>query len=251
MKALILLLLCSPVLADDLYYQTTLTGTTVMTSGIQVNNIPTSDIYTLDVNITGPLAPNLNNSIITPNYWTVTCSSCLSPLSSNAATFPSNSLGILTATFAFSTDATGKITSAIFTINSNFEQLDPASPNGCCMQMGTSSFGSGDVVSGWSSYNQWQTRQYLSGPKGTWTQSSLSNAPVVASNVQLRTCNSSWGPVSNSVPAGVTPNASGAGLYCTGALKGEPGSYYTKVTTDGGKTFAYVTLKSLGLGNGK
>jgi hypothetical protein len=40
-------------------------------------------------------------------------------------------------------------------------------------------------------------------------------------------------------------------LDCTGALKGYPGTYYTKVTTDGGKTFSYVQLKSLGLGNGK
>lgn len=70
-------------------------------------------------------------------------------------------------------------------------------------QSGGGSFTSGDnAVSNVISFGK-DLIQANSGPEGTWTQSSLSNP----SKLQLRTCFSYWGPVSNVNGAGVAPNA--------------------------------------------
>lgn len=243
--------------ADDLTYQSqTLAGTDTQTDGPSVGTSPDSDAYIVDVKVSGPLAPNLNMAMVTPQSWVVTCTRCYSNLTSAPTGLAANAITSASAVFMFSTDSTGKITAWNFSIAGSFELIDPTSQVPCCLTQSNGTFSSGDTATGWQYMDGHIYTQSLSAPKGTWTQSSLSNppvsapAPVVAANVQLRTCNSTWGPVSNSVPAGVTANASGAGLSCTGALKNSSGAYYTKITRDKGATFQYVTLRSLGLGNG-
>lgn len=248
-------LLVSPVIADNLVYQTqTLAGTATFANGSQRDASPINDVYTITVVVSQALPPNLNMATITPTSWTVVCQNCSEVLSSSPTntTSPPNVFMVATsAVFMFSTDGTGKITAWNFSINGNSSIGDGVGDN---VETASGSFTSGDVAT--SSQVTSAAHIYTvatSGPKGTWTQASLSNptipAPTPAANVQLRTCNGGWGPVSNTVPAGITQNASGVGLDCTGALKGYPSSWYTKVTTDGGKTFSYVTLGSLGLGH--
>lgn len=246
--------------SDNLIYQTqTLAGTASFINGSQDDTSSINDVYTITVTIPQALAPNLSMATITPSGWTVSCQNCVAQLSSSP-TGPDLSPGLVfmaatSAVFMFSTDATGKITAWNFAISGNSSIGNGAGGN---VATDSGSFTSGDVATS----TQVSSAAHIytvttSGPKGAWTQSSLSNpappvapTPAPAANVQLRTCNGTWGPVSNTVPAGVTPNASGAGLDCTGALKGYPSSWYTKVTTNGGKTFNFVTLKSLGLGLG-
>jgi hypothetical protein len=246
--------------ADTVTYQSqTLSGTDTQTQlPDPPGTSPDSDAYIVTVTVSGPLAPNLNMAMVTPTGWVVSCTRCYSNLTSAPTGLAANEVATASAVFMFSTDSTGKITAWNFSIAGLAQTLDTSSPNPCCLTQSTGTFSSGDTATGWQYMDGHIYTQSLSAPKGTWTQSSLSNppaaptpAPAPASNILLRTCNSTWGPVSNSVPAGVTANSSGAGLSCTGALKGEPGNYYTKITTDGGKTYEFVTLKSLGLGNGK
>jgi hypothetical protein len=251
--ALVLLLLFSPVIfADDLVYQSqTLAGTDTINDGPGTSSTSDSDAYIVDVNVSGPLPPNLNNAVITPNGWTVSCTRCLEHYMSSAPTIPAGMMATSTAVFMFSTDSTGKITSYAFSISGSYQVLDPSNPNGCCLSEGAGNFSSADSASSWQQLGHLVT-QSLSAPPGTWTQSSLSNPPVTApaptQNVLARTCSSSWAAPTNSMGAGIAQTASGAGMFC-----GHPANYspnwYIKVTTDGGKTYTFVTLKSLGLGN--
>jgi len=149
------------------------------------------------------------------------------------------------AVFLFSTDSTGKITAWNFSIGGNFQLLDLTSPRPCCLNQGTGSFTSGDIAIGFEINND-QIKQSLSGPKGTWTQSSLSN-PAPTTNVEVRTCTSSWAPPSNTMGSGIAPNANGSGEEC-GRPVLFPSSWYIRTTTDGGKTSEWQTLASLGLG---
>jgi hypothetical protein len=232
--------------ADDLVYQSqTLSGTDTLTDGPSVSTTPDSDAYIIDVNVTGPLAPNLNMQMVTPNSWTVSCTRCLGGLSSGQSTVP-NDMTSASAVFMFSTDSTGKITAWNFSISSSFELIDPTSPNPCCLYQGSANFSSGDTATGTWQSNHTVT-QLLTAPKGAWTQSSLSN-PAPAVTVLARTCNGTWAAPSNTAGAGLAQTASGAGMNCRVPANYSP-SWYIKVTTDGGKTYEFVTLASLGLGN--
>jgi hypothetical protein len=252
LKALILLLLCSPVFADDLIYQSqTLTGTATTFSGsFNEGSTPINDVYTVTVTVSGPLAPNLNMSPIAPSSWVVTCQSCTEDLSSSPPTIspPSVFTGATAAVFLLSTDSTGKITNWSFAINGNSMVTDGMgglmnTSNGSF----SSSFSSGDIgTSSFMVINRYTVT--TSGPHGTWTQSSLSNPPpVIPPNLQLRTCFNSWGPVSNTNGAGVAPNANGSGEACRRPIYFPP-TWYIRTTTDGGQTSEWRTLASLGLG---
>lgn len=250
MKTLMLLLLCSPALADTLTYQSqTLAGTSTEVNGPATIVLSINDVYTVDVTISGPLAPNLNMTTITPTAWTVLCQSCQAPLSSSPVT------AMMTATsavFMFSTDQTGKVTNWSFSINGNFYlPFDDGSTNGSIINQGSGVYTSGASDVG-NSTDLGSGKPYTvltSGPRGIWTQSSLSN-PAPAVQVLARTCNGTWGPPSNSVPGGLTPNADGSAMNCRVPAQ-YPSSWYMKTTIDGGKTVQFVQLKTLGLGNGK
>jgi hypothetical protein len=255
--ALVVMLAASPfVFADTLTYQSqTLPGTSTLVDGGVSIPSPVNDFYIITVTIAGPLAANLSNAAITPTSWIVTCQNCGAPLSSappNIATAPMVYMTATSAVFMFSTDSTGKITNWNFAINGGSLLGDGT---GGILSQTNGSYNSGDTGVSTQVANGHQYTVTVNGPKGTWAQSSLSNptpapTPAPTANVQLRTCSGTWGPVSNNVPAGITQNASGVGLHCTGSLKGYPGSWYTKATTDGGKTYEFVTLKSLNLGKG-
>jgi len=246
---LLLALMLAPlfVFADTVTYQSqTLAGSAATLVGQTVeNSSPINDVYMVTVTISGPLTPNLNMAMITPQSWDVTCQNCLQSLSStptSTVSAPTVYMGSTSAVFMFSTDATGKITDWNFAINGN----STISAYGGLLSTWGGSFSSGDV----GTSSEWLTTQYrvlTSGPKGTWTQSSLSN-PAPAVTVLARTCNSTWGTPNNNVPAGLTPNANGTGMNCRVPAQYPP-SWYIKVTTDGGKTYEFVTLASLGLGN--
>lgn len=250
MKALILLLLCSPALADDLVYQSqTLTGTvSTIVGSTNEGSSPINDVYTITVTVSGPLAPNLTMAPITGS-WVVTCQSCVQDLSSPPANTSTQFVVDTVATagvFLFSTDSTGKITNWSLALNGNSTVTDGmgglmSSSNGSF----STSFSSGDT--GTSSF--YTLRQYLvstSGPRGTWSQSSLSNPPS-SKNVEVRTCMSSWAPPSNTMGSGIAPNANGAGEECGRPIL-FPSSWYIRTTTDGGSTSEWQTLASLGLG---
>jgi hypothetical protein len=237
MKALMLLLLCSPVLADTVTYQSqTLPGSGNDQDGGQT--WPVNDLYTITITVSGPLAPNLNNQVITPQSWVVTCVYCSTDLSSNPV-YGADWVWATSAIFMFSTDATGKITAWNFALNGSANYPDG---QGGIRFMNKGSFTSGDSgVSTHSGDGHYITIS-TSGPKGSWTQSSLAAQTLLA-----RTCNGTWGVPNNNVAGGLTPNASGAGMNCRVPAY-FPSSWYIKVTADGGMTYEFVTLASLGLG---
>lgn len=176
MKALILLLLCSPVLADDLVYQSqTLPGNGADLDGNQTWSV--NDVYTIDVTISGPLAPNLQNAVITPQSWVVTCVYCSTDLSSSPVLYTINPgwIWATAAVFMFSTDATGKITAWNFGISGS------ANLNG--REQNTGRFTSGDTATSVQDLDGHHITISTAGPKGAWTQSSLS-APVQSAPAQ-------------------------------------------------------------------
>jgi hypothetical protein len=250
---LLLALMLAPflVFADTVTYASqTLSGTSTTVDGGNTDSYPLNDVYMITVTVSEPLAPNLNMAMITPIAWVVTCQNCLSPLSSSPTNAPAPPLVFMSATsavFMFSTDATGKITNWSFAINGNSTTTDYgefASQNNGSF---SSSFSSGDAASSFDTPGISQYKQVNAGPAGLWTQSSLSS-PSPAVTVLARTCNSTWATPNNNVPAGLTPNANGTGMNCRVPSQYPP-SWYIKVTTDGGKTYEFVTLASLSLGN--
>lgn len=237
--------------ADTVTYQSqTLAGSASTLVGQTVeNSSPINDSYIVTMTVSGPLSPNLNMAMITPQSWSVVCQNCLEALSSSPAqpALPTVLMIATTAVFMFSTDATGKITAWNFAISGN----STVSVYGELASTWGGSFNSNITDVGTSS--EWVLTQYrvlTSGPLGTWTQSSLSNPPVAppTSNVLARTCNSTWATPNNNVPAGLTPNANGSGMNCRMPSQYPP-SWYIKITTDGGKTYEFVQLSTLGLGN--
>jgi|SRR5580700_7026678 hypothetical protein len=190
MKYLALIaLLASPVIADDLIYQSqTLAGTeTEIDGGEAIPPYPVgSDVYTIDVTISGPLAPNLNMALITPTSWTVTCANCDGgpPLSSSNS--DPNETAATAAVFLFSTDANGKITNWTFSISGSFVQ--PNFEDGGYISQGSgtfsASFASGDSMSFSVTYdNDHQFNDALSAASGVWTQTATaqtSAAPTKA-----------------------------------------------------------------------
>jgi hypothetical protein len=231
--------------ADTLTYQSqTLPGTNTEVDGPATFVGSLNDVYTVTVTVSGPLAPNLNNQMITPTAWVVTCQFCLNPVLASAPTLQPNEMSSASAVFMFSTDATGKITAWNFAVSGNYVLGDG---QGGMLESGDGMFSSGDnALSHVTGYGK-QITQVNAGPKGTWTQSSLSN-PAPAVTVLARTCNSTWAAPNNNVAAGLTPNANGTGMNCRVPSQYPP-SWYIKVTSDGGKTYEFVTLQSLGLGN--
>jgi hypothetical protein len=152
-------------------------------------------------------------------------------------------IAVSSAVFIFSTDSTGKITNWNFAINGN-SVIDFGS--GDIGAQSSGSFSSGDV--GNSTTESLSGHFYTvatSGPKGTWTQSSLSNP--TPPNIEVRTCTSSWAPPSNTMGSGIAPNANGSGEECGRPIL-FPSTWYIRTTTDGGKTSEWQTLASLGLG---
>ena len=172
------LALSSSAFADDLVYQSqTLAGTASIINGSQNNSSPINDIFTITVTISGPLAPNLNNQMITPQSWIVSCQNCVEALSSNptnnTVSPPAIYIAATAAVFLFSTDSTGKITGWNFGISGNSSVSDGM---GGFISQNNGSFSSGDF--GTSDQVTSAGHQYVvntSGPAGTWSQSSLSN----------------------------------------------------------------------------
>jgi len=234
--------------ADTVTYSSqTLAGTSTIVDGPATIPSAQNDVYSILVTISGPLAANLNMAMITPTAWAVTCQSCEDKWMASAPVLQPNMMNAASAVFMFSTDSTGKITAWNFAVNGNFALGDG---NGDLLENGYGSYSSGDAASSYvEGYNK-QITLVNSGPPGTWTQSSLSNPPVSApaATVLARTCYSTWAAPNNNVGAGLTPNANGSGMNCRVPSQYPP-SWYIKVTSDGGKTYEFVTLGSLGLGN--
>lgn len=167
--------------ADTVTYTSqTLTGSSSLVDGANTSTSPLTDVYIVTVTISGPLAPNLNMALIAPQSWTVTCQNCQVALSSNPlglTNSPDIYVVATAAVFLFSTDATGKITAWNFAISGNSTVNDP---NGNQVSQNSGSFVSGDTgVSSMLSDGQLYSVN-ITGPRGTWAQSSLANPAPAA-----------------------------------------------------------------------
>lgn len=174
MKYLALIaLLASPAFADTVTYQSqTLAGTASVIDGDNTQNSPINDVFTVTVTISGPLAPNLNMALVTPQSWTVVCQNCAQDLSSDPPN-PTTTLIYTAATaavFLFSTDSTGKITAWNFALSGDSILSDGA---GDISKSSSGSFSSGDIDTSLQILGNHEYIVATSGPKGTWTQSSL------------------------------------------------------------------------------
>ena len=215
------------------------------------NQVPTSLSGT--VTLSSPLNPNQGNQIVFPVSWSFGAptggitSDFLAPLSNQ--TNP-----ILTAFFIFST-VNGQIVAWAWSISWNYGYDGVVTGNGTMTSVGADGLGSdswiGSPESGVSHCGFVYSCDSYSADAfspGAWT------SPVIPppSNVDVLNCIEGQNvykvvPVSNSTSSKMRSGPSGPNICALPST--EPTSWQIQVTTNGGDTWSWVTLSSLGLGN--
>lgn len=222
------------------------------------------DPYTPIVNLSGsvtlaaPLAANQANQMANPLSWSIgnMNSAFLNPGLLAAQPDP---VPTLNASFIFST-VNGVITSWVISVSWNYGGGGDVAGFGTMTSIGESGLGTdswvGEPESGIShcgfanactSYSA-----YVAQP-GTWTTPAAAlPAPTTPANVGVLYCTNGGNvfkvlPASNSTSSLVRPGTTSAGQTCK-APSGVASSWYVQITKNGGSTWSWVTLSSVGLG---
>lgn len=260
MKALFLLLLCSPVFAQQTWNFTS--GAMMIVSGSGVTG-PITGTVTLATTL-----PANGATLVTPTSFAFA-----SPLGLLTSAFlastqgnpPAQPLANANASFSFVT-TNGQITAWTVVINATWGSSGQGADQ---YEYLTLSSSSGNDYQGQvntiAACNQGYATCYTveaTSPAGTWVDPPAASCPVptpvptpapspTPSGLQTEQCSPAVGLTtpSNMVMQYVSPNANGSPRECQ-----KPGtaskSWFIKTTTDGGKTFSYaMTLEQLSLGN--
>ena len=137
-----------------------LAGTGTVIDGPATFSSPIAVGYTLDLTLAAPLGDNLVDASVTPMSWSLACAICPAAPAVLTPGVTENNTG----QFAFSTDAAGQITGAMFNVQEALSQ------NG--QILGTLAISPGALVST-GGMSASRSVVQVSGAAGTWTDPPL------------------------------------------------------------------------------
>jgi hypothetical protein len=209
------------------------------------------------VTLSAPLNPNQANQVVSPISWSFGVPGAITSAFISADLLEVQTNPTLSASFVFST-VNGEIVAWAVSVSWNYGTNGPVTGFGTMTSVGFDGLGSdswmGNPESGVSHcgfvYACDGYTAFVMEP-GTWV--TPASALPTPANVSVLYCVNGGDvykvvPASNSTLALVRPGTTSAGQTCA-LPSGVSPSWYVQITKNGGDTWSWVTLQSVGLGN--
>jgi hypothetical protein len=209
------------------------------------------------VTLSAPLNPNQANQVVSPVSWSFGAPGAITSAFISAGLLEVQTNPTLSASFVFST-VNGEIVAWAVSVSWNYGTNGPVMGSGTMTSVGFGGLGSdswiGNPESGVSHcgfvYACDGYTAFVMEP-GTWV--SPASVPPPPANVDVLYCVNGSNvfkvmAASNTTSSLVRPGTTGAGQTCALPANISP-SWYVQITKNGGDSWSWVTLSSVGLGN--